>query len=172
MASPDPNITHQVIPEAKDNPLSDNNIQDSSVSSSTKVVDDVIEDSAMARFRILKRRDENSKYVSRERRQPTEVVGNGFASGRNNWHQPENGSFDANVGTYNQDFSINDIIDRVSSFVGQPDSMKDFGFCPTDEETTQSHRNTWLGSQLPSGWYDGSSLDWEHVLKGDSACQK
>ncbi|PSS04510.1 Secreted beta-glucosidase adg3 precursor [Actinidia chinensis var. chinensis] len=80
--SPDSNATHKVTHEAKDIPLSDNSLQDSPISSSTTLLDDV-ESSALARFHILKCRDDNSSSVSTEGRRLTEVAGTGCADKRN-----------------------------------------------------------------------------------------
>ncbi|PSS32932.1 Sickle tail protein [Actinidia chinensis var. chinensis] len=175
--SPDSNATHKATPEAKDIPLSDNSLQDSPISSSTMLLDD-IDSSALARFHILKCRDENSNSVSTEGRQLAEVAGAGFAGKRNHGRfigdLTEGSSLDVFVGPYSQYFSGNNSkVDGCGPYTIPRDheTMKDFHVCATDDQVIQSCRKNGLGNRFPSGWCDSSSSEWEHVLKDEFAYQ-
>ncbi|GFY84005.1 hypothetical protein Acr_03g0007790 [Actinidia rufa] len=164
--SPDSNITNKATPEAKDIPLSDNNLQDSPISSSTALVDDV-EATALARFHILKCRDENSNSVSTDGQRLTEVVGTGFASKRN--HDPflgdlsEGSSLDVYVGYLSGNNSS-----KVDSKVS-PDSNATHKATPEAKDIPLSD-NSLQDSPISSSTMllddiDSSALARFHILK-------
>ncbi|KAG5558937.1 hypothetical protein RHGRI_008773 [Rhododendron griersonianum] len=161
--SPNPNATQKVILQSEDSPLSDNNINDSPISSATKVVDDV-EASALARFQILKCRAENSNSITAKGRYDWPLLGDPTLGG----------SLDVTVEPSSQYSSvINNKRNEFGSYIGQFDyeTMKELDVCAADDQGTQSCGNNRFGGWLPSGWCDGSSLDWEDVRKDEFASQ-
>uniref|UniRef100_A0A5B6ZGU9 Uncharacterized protein n=1 Tax=Davidia involucrata TaxID=16924 RepID=A0A5B6ZGU9_DAVIN len=148
--SPEPNITRKLTPESKDSPIPNASTQDSPVSSTTSHVDDV-EASVMARFRILKCRGDNSNSMNMEGQQLPGVVDDAaFAGKRNCW---------PSIG-YQSEGRILDV--ELEPFI-----QRHHRVCVMDDPVTRSCRNNRLGNQLPSGWRDSSSSDWEHVLKDE-----
>lgn len=161
--SPNPIATQKVILQSEDSPLSDNNINDSPISSATKVVDDV-EASALARFQILKCRAENSNSITAKGRYDWPLLGDPTLGG----------SLDVTVEPSSQYSSvINNKRNEFGSYIGQFDyeTMKELDVCAADDQGTQSCGNNRFGGWLPSGWCDGSSLDWEDVRKDEFASQ-
>lgn len=157
--SPNPNTTQKVILESEDSPLSDNNINESPISSTTKVVDDV-KASTLARFQILKCRAENSNSITAEGRYNWPILGD----------PSEDGSLDVTVEPYSQYCGvISDKRNKFGSIIGRPNygTMKELDVCAVDDQGTQSCQNNRFGGGPPSGWCDGSSSDWEEVPKDE-----
>ncbi|KAA8533520.1 hypothetical protein F0562_031046 [Nyssa sinensis] len=174
--SPDPDITHKLTTEAKDSPIQYTSIQDSPISSTTSLVDDV-EASTMARFHILKCRGDNSNSKNMERQQLPEVDDAAFAVKRKCWpfvgYQSEGGILDVELEPLMQHHGGNHSGENFGFYIDGSDyeTVKDFRACVTDDPVTQSCRNNRLENQLPSGCYDSSSSDWEHVLKDEFPLQ-
>ncbi|XP_057951273.1 uncharacterized protein LOC131146029 isoform X2 [Malania oleifera] len=165
-ASHDANMVENSSSEAKD---SDVSIQDSLISSTDGHVDDV-EASVMARLHILKCRDENSDSMSTGKQLLPEVVDLGFTGKENRQSLNRDRCENESLGLIVEP----DLLCRTANYAedkfglllqcSEPEAMKEFGVCSTDDQVIQSCGNSRPGKQLP-GWYDNSSSEWEHVLK-------
>jgi hypothetical protein len=215
--SPDGNITQKVTPEAKDNSISDISIRDSSISTTTKSVDDVkvqglttksvddveasimarldilkrrgqssnsedakgqglatksvddVEASIMARLDILKRRGQSSNSEDADREGLTEVVDVGFADKSNHFpfvgDQSEAESLNLCDEFHWQNSGANSKIDEFGPYISSSHMHN------SADQVIGSGRKKRMGSPIFSGWYDGSSSDWEHVLKDEFSGQ-
>ncbi|XP_052184849.1 uncharacterized protein LOC127796637 [Diospyros lotus] len=132
--SPDHYRNIEVSSDTKDSFSSDNLIQESPVSNRNKIIDDV-EASVMARFHILKYRGQNSNSGSSEGQQSEESVNSPYM-------QEQDGPHSQNS-------------DGPHS---EHETEKELLVSATDD-----HQVIRPGIQLPSGWSDSSSSDWEHV---------
>ncbi|KAE9451760.1 hypothetical protein C3L33_16314, partial [Rhododendron williamsianum] len=162
--SPDWNITQKVTPEAKDNPMSDISIQDSSTSTITKSVDDV-EASVMARLDILKCRGQSSNSEDAKGQRLTEVVDVGFAVKSNHFpfvgDRSEAGSLNLSDEFNLQNSCGNSKLDEFGPYISSSYMHS------SDDRVIGSGRKKRMGSRIFSGWNDSSSSDWEHVLKDE-----
>lgn len=178
--SPDPNITHTLIPEANDSLLPKTSINSAATSKSNAHVD--VEASVMARFQILKCRGNNSNIINVEEQELPDVDDAVFSGKGNDWpiirDEIENKSFDVAVGPRFKNRAGNGgVVDEFGSYVDdepeEDESEKEFHVFVTDDPVVQPCRNNGPPhSQLSSGWYYNSALDWEHVLKDDFALHK
>lgn len=173
---PDLSTIHESIPRANDSASPKKSVQYSCISSPRSHVDDA-EASVMARFLILKSREDNTESCNVEEKQLPDFDDVGFSGKRN---QNGNKSFDVTVGSWLQHRGGQSKEDKGVSFVDDPqlESVKEVHLSGTDDPTVQPYINSRLRNQIASigvsasGWYDNSSSDWEHVLKDDFAWQK
>ncbi|KAA8540104.1 hypothetical protein F0562_026796 [Nyssa sinensis] len=137
---PDSYIAHRLTPEAKDRPIPDTSTLDSPISSTTGYVNDV-EASVMVR----------------------ETAGHLLETNR------RVGFWMLNLEPHFEYHTCNRSEDKFGSYVDGSDyeTVKELRECVTDGPVIQSCRNTRMGNQLLSGWYDNSSSDWEHVMKDE-----
>ncbi|KAI8008338.1 hypothetical protein LOK49_LG07G00097 [Camellia lanceoleosa] len=135
-------------------------------------VDDV-RASTMARFDILKRRGQNSNSVNTERERLAQVVESEFAGKGNDWrligNRSDHGSLEVGDGAHLQYFSDISKLDKFGSFGGsEHENVQEFRVFAMDDQVIQYGWNR-LGSELPPGWVDSSSSDWEYVPKDEFA---
>ncbi|KAL7183474.1 hypothetical protein ACSBR2_025808 [Camellia fascicularis] len=130
-------------------------------------VDDV-HASTMARFDILKRRGQNSNSVNTEQERLAQVVESKFAGKGNDWrligNRSDHGSLEVGDGAHLQYFSDISKLDKFGSFVGgsEHENVQESRVFAMDDQAIQYGWNR-LGSELPPGWVDSSSSDWEYV---------
>ncbi|CAK9139037.1 unnamed protein product [Ilex paraguariensis] len=164
-------------PQAKESPSLKDPIQDFPSSSSTSHVDEV-EASVMARFNILKCRDDNTNSINRAEQPLPEVGDTGFAGKRNHWpfteYQSKDGCLDLAVGPHLEHETGNGSGDKFGSYRDGSEHLivREFRACVKDDSVIQSHMNNKLADQFFAGWYDNSASDWENVLKDEFALPK
>ena len=160
--SPDLNKVDELAPEAteaKGTLIPDIFVQNSPISTTSCHTDDV-QASVMARFSILKRRDDNLSSTDFNRQELSEFDHLGFAGER--IHRPiirdrsEDGSMDVKLGPVLQHHTASSTEDKVI--------LKEF-HQRGDDLVIQSCPSNGLEDPLPAGWYDSTSSDWEHVTK-------
>lgn len=121
---------------------------------------DDIEASVMARFLMLKCRDENLSFMDVEKQEPEEVIHLGLACEEN--HRPitkdrsGDGIVDVKLGPVVQNPTANGTQDKLT--------VKDCHL-PGNDPMIQFFQSNKPGDSLIEGWYDGTSPDWEHVMK-------
>ncbi|KAF5450528.1 hypothetical protein F2P56_030867 [Juglans regia] len=121
---------------------------------------DDIEASVMARFLMLKCRDENLSFMDAEKQEPEEVIHLGLACEKN--HRPitkdrsGDGIVDEKLEPVLQNPTANGTEDKLT--------VKDCHL-PGNDPMIQFFQSNKPGDSLIEGWYDGTSLDWEHVMK-------
>lgn len=124
-------------------------------------------DDVMARFRILKCRADKSNPMNAERQQPPEEVDLEFAGKGSHWMFIKDRVEDVTLGPDLQVHIANHTKDRFDSYLDDFDCeiVKEFHEHVMDDPVIQLPRSNRLQNQLPAGFSDGSSADWEHVLK-------
>lgn len=157
-----------MTPEVKDNSMSDISIQDSSITTITKTVDD-IEASVMAKLDILKRRGQSSNSEDAKGQRLKEVVDVGFAVKSNHFpfvgDRSEAGSLNLSDEFFLQNSCGNSKIDEFGPYISSSNMHN------SDDQVIGSGRKKRMGSRISSGWNDSSSSDWEHVLKDEFSGQ-
>ncbi|XP_015576084.2 uncharacterized protein LOC8283697 isoform X1 [Ricinus communis] len=153
--SPCPNNVEKGVCEEKDGQKPDISIQDSLVSNTTSHLNDV-EASVMARFHILKCRDDN---FSMHKEESTESVDLGYVGLPRHWptgtDETEDRVLDVNMRTHLQHHDCNFTEDKLP--------VKEFHLFVKDDPVIGSRDINRLGDQSHASFCDGSS-DWEHVL--------
>ncbi|KAK3042832.1 hypothetical protein RJ639_001105 [Escallonia herrerae] len=181
---PDPNITHSVTPESNDNQIPNIPVQNSPSTSSTSRVNDV-EASVMARFQILKCRGDASDRVNVEKQHLTKAVDAATSSPVSEDQLAVGARLQCYAGKgdcekknkFDSELQWRTLLglDKRDSYMvnmDEPETVKEFPVCGTDDSVIRpTYGNNRLPNQLPSGWYDNSSSDWEDVLKDDFAWQ-
>ncbi|XP_021909220.1 uncharacterized protein LOC110823196 [Carica papaya] len=143
-------------------------IQDFPVSSRTSQLDDV-DALAMARFNILKLRDETSSSINAEQQQMQEGPGPSFACDITHWSifkcLEEEKVKDREEGQTSERRTQPVSESEVANYLEDELTVKEFYLHVKDDAMVQPYRTNMLGSQVSScpGIYDGSSSDWEHV---------
>ncbi|KAK9292627.1 hypothetical protein L1049_020602 [Liquidambar formosana] len=160
--SPALNKDDKLAPQAKDSPIPDISVQDSPISSKTSHVDDV-NDSVMARFHILKCRVDNSRSMDMDEQQLPEVVDLGFIGKKNCSPIISDVSWDGSLDMTMED----DLQHHTPNCTEDKLTVKESRLSVRDDTVIQSCATDRLGNQLPAGYFDNSSSDWEHVLKDE-----
>ncbi|KAG2708671.1 hypothetical protein I3760_05G203200 [Carya illinoinensis] len=160
--SPDRNEINNLEPgatEAKETLIPDIPAQNPSILTRSCHADDT-EASVMARFLMLKGRDENLSFMDVEKQEPEEVIHPGLACENNRRPITKDRSGDGIVnlkaGPVLQDPTANSTEDKLT--------VKDCHLPGTDP-VIQYFQSNKPGDSLIDSWYDGTSSDWEHVMK-------
>jgi hypothetical protein len=160
--SPDLNKFDKLAPEATEamgTLMPDISVQNSPISTTSCHADDV-EASVMARFNVLKCRDDKLSSTDFKRQELSEFDHLGLAGERIHWpiirDRSEDGSMDVELGPV--------LLHHTASSTEDKLTVKEFHL-RRDDPVIQSCPSNGLGDPLPGGWYDSGSSDWEHVMK-------
>lgn len=125
-----------------------------------------VSDDVMARFLILKCRDDKSNSMTAERQHLSEQEDLEFAGKGNNWMFIKDRLEDATLG---HDMQVHSSKGKFDSYLDDYNCniVKELHEHVTDDPVIQLPRFSRLQNQLPAGFSDGSSSDWEHVMKED-----